>query len=1191
MTRFSRLRSVVEGASDLDGAERAAFLDRECDSDAEFRAEVVSILHAAESTPNFLEPGAPGILSKDWKGFTCEPAADSRVGGYRLIRRIAAGGMGTIWEAEQDEPRRRVAIKTLRFGLATGDAARRFRYEAEILARLQHPNIAQVYTSGVYESGSGEDRFPWYAMEFVEGAKTIVEFARAKSADEGLRLFVTLCNAVQHGHQRGVIHRDLKPGNVLVGGDGRLKVIDFGVARLVDERGKQKTWSVDTSAGSLLGTLAYMSPEQIGGRSDGIDTRSDVYALGVILFELLTNELPFNFPDTTILDAARALEQSNPPRPSERRPSIPGELDSIVLKALEHDRERRYSTAAALAEDVERYLRGESVLAEPPSVRYQIRVFARRHRVLMMSAALIATMLAVSTFVSLTFAWRAGDAEQVAVAGKEAYREIAYAANIAAAHGALRNLDVVSARARLELCPIDLRGFEWMHLFARLDRSLVTRPVENEKISAIVWHPSAPYLFLSSRDGKIEQRDSTTGLLVRNIATVPSGIIDLAIANDGRWIAAASDDGRLRVFSGEQYTTIIETRAHDAGLESISRSRDGLWLATSGKDHRVKLWQTSDWSCVGELAPVNGRVETIAMSPDGRFVAGGGSLGHIYLWDAKSRELLWTHQGHAGFVSQVAFRPDSSMFASAGYDHYVKTWDLAHPTERSSLAGHQAEVISLGFDATGRTLASVGWDRIIHIWDVEKNVIAHSLLGHESNINVVAFSPNGSRLATGDYSGRMKLWDPETDDVVVWNEPYRGNLNIRFSPDGSRILTTRFGRARVRSIKNTTDVKELNAASRGWIAGDFSPDGASVALVKADGTIMIFDAASGETKLVFETGARAVRCLVWDRKRDAIVLGGSDGMLTFVEPATGRIRDRRRHDGAIVMISICYNTGDLAVGEASGACALIHGSSSGIPDTVIQSGAPTRAVAASADGTLVAIGLTDGRVRLWSSASGQFVRDLIGHTHSVQCLAFNRDGSRLASGSLDRSVRIWDTRRGIEVMTLSEHFNSVGSVVFSADDRYLASASDDGTLRLWDGGSASKTETDSRPSHDLYEQACEAWLLAGNFGAGRDALLNARRLATAGLGSPAVRPLALLALGAADLRLGSNQSAIDVLEESLKMQSNNKGRALRALALARLGRRGECQSELAELQRIRESFVYDPFGTLIDEIETALGER
>ena len=368
-------------------------------------------VEARESTP------APGPQRS--AGSTGHEAPE-RIGRYRIKRVIASGGMGTVYEAMQEQPRRVVALKLMRAGMTSRSALRRFDYEAQILARLRHPGIAQVYEAGTH--GEGSSAVPFFAMEYVPGARTLTEFAESKklSVNERLALFAAVCDAVHHGHQKGVIHRDLKPGNILVDSSGLVKVIDFGVARATDS--DMAVTTLQTDVGQLVGTVQYMSPEQVVADPHDLDTRSDVYALGVVMYELLTGKLPYDISHKAVFEATRVIREQAPTRMSTAELPMRGDVETICFKAMEKDRERRYQSALDLAQDIRRFLNHEPIAARPPSLVYQLRVFAKRNRLACSAIGAVFVVAVAAAVVSTGFAVQATKARNDAMAAERTAR-------------------------------------------------------------------------------------------------------------------------------------------------------------------------------------------------------------------------------------------------------------------------------------------------------------------------------------------------------------------------------------------------------------------------------------------------------------------------------------------------------------------------------------------------------------------------------------------------------------------------------------------------------------------------------------------------------------------------------------------------------------------------------------------------
>lgn len=412
--RWAQIREIFERA--LDSADRDAFLAGACRDDEELRREVESLLgqHSDSGDPVLDRPAWEVAGDPKW-GFSAQSRKTSawiprELGKYRIVGLIGEGGMGAVYRAEQEHPRRIVALKVIRPGWASPELLRRFELESQALGRLQHPGIAQIYEAGTDDTGFGPQ--PYFAMEFIRGV-TLREYVEKHRSNtrKRLELVARICDAVDHAHQRALIHRDLKPGNILVEDTGQPRILDFGVARVTDSDAQATR---HTDVGQLVGTLAYMSPEQVLADPLELDTRSDVYSLGVILYELLADRLPYQL-SPKVYEAAQTIREEDPVRLSSISGTYSGDIEIIVAKALEKDKTRRYGSAAALAADIRHHLDDEPITARPPSATYQLQKFARRHRVLVAGLAAVFVVLAGGIVASTLEAVRARRAERVAV--------------------------------------------------------------------------------------------------------------------------------------------------------------------------------------------------------------------------------------------------------------------------------------------------------------------------------------------------------------------------------------------------------------------------------------------------------------------------------------------------------------------------------------------------------------------------------------------------------------------------------------------------------------------------------------------------------------------------------------------------------------------------------------------------------
>jgi non-specific serine/threonine protein kinase/serine/threonine-protein kinase len=393
---WQKIEAIYHAALEQNPLHWAEFVRQACGRDESLNSEVLSLLAKSDEAESFLDEPALQMAARE---LAVSSASDSEtlisgsqpllIGRYRVIRLLGEGGMGTVYEAEQQEPCRIVALKVIRPGLATPERLRRFRHESQALGRLQHPGIAQIYEAGTADTGFGPQ--PWFAMELVRGPSLEKYFeTHPMNTRQKLELMAKICAAVHHAHQRGLIHRDLKPGNILIDAAGQPKILDFGVARVTEG---EASLTLQTEVGEIVGTLAYMSPEQVLGDPLEIDTRSDVYSLGVILYEILAGRPPYNVSGRQVHEAVHTIREVDPESLSGISRNLRGDVETIVCKALEKDKTRRYASAAALEADIQNFLNDEPILARPPSASYQLRKFARRHRVAVGVASGLVLML------------------------------------------------------------------------------------------------------------------------------------------------------------------------------------------------------------------------------------------------------------------------------------------------------------------------------------------------------------------------------------------------------------------------------------------------------------------------------------------------------------------------------------------------------------------------------------------------------------------------------------------------------------------------------------------------------------------------------------------------------------------------------------------------------------------------------
>ena len=782
------------------------------------------------------------------------------VGLYRLLEQIGEGGFGVVFLAEQERPvRRRMALKIIKPGMDTRQVIARFEAERQVLAMMDHPGIAKVFDAGTTEEGvrrvessigcqvsgvSEQERAsfltpdtrhltpsigrPYFVMELVQGVP-ITEYCDEcnLTTSERLDLFITVCRAVNHAHEKGVIHRDLKPNNVLVAiQDGRpmAKIIDFGVAKALNERLIDHT--LMTGFAQMLGTPLYMSPEQAELSPLGVDTRSDIYSLGVMLYELLVGTAPFDRERLKLAshdELRRIIREEEPPRPSERistlaadlatttaeqrrtdprrlKQHLRGDLDWIVMKCLDKDRNRRYATAGALGNDILRFLHDEPIEARPPSVAYRFRKFARRHKTgLAVGIALVAlaasmAMLAWQRHVATTQRLRA---EQMA----HDIDQRQYATDMRRAHKSWLTADIRQTVDLLErhvprAGRLDSRGFEWHYLWQLCHGERWTLRGHTGEVYFVTFSPDGKRLATASQDGTVRLWDSQRGLELQAFRGHVGEVTGVSFSPNAEMLASAGDDQTVRLWDISAGDELAVLRGHTDTVFNAVFSPDGKLLASGGSDGLVKLWNPASGEELATLQAHSDDVEHLAFSPDGRLLAtaGGEFLFHskatAKLWDVGTRRLKATLLGHLVDLQFVAFSPDGGTLATASLDETVKLWDVSTGTEVAILHAQDGYVHGLAYSPDGKTLASASRNGIVRLWDMSTRRSRGVIRGHQGRIWSVACSPEGRTIATAGADQTVKLWEASTfrDRSRL---PVRTDkeANGRLSPDGKWLAT------------------------------------------------------------------------------------------------------------------------------------------------------------------------------------------------------------------------------------------------------------------------------------------------------------------------------------------------------------------------------------------------------------------
>ncbi len=1013
---------------------------------------------------------------------TPEPAADS-IPGYSIVHEIHRGGQGVVYQAIQKTTRRKVAIKVMREGpFASRHERDRFEREIHVLAALKHPNIVTIH-----ESGTAGGSF-YFVMDYISGnaLDAYMSEGRVKPAKTGrvriretLSLFKKICEAVNAAHLRGVIHRDLKPGNIRMDTDGEPKILDFGLAKVAPGVLDDDSMA-QTETGQFLGTPAWASPEQAEGVPGKIDVRTDVYSLGVILYHMLTGDFPY-VTMGGFREVADRIMNAPPVPPRALRREIDDEVETIVLKSLAKERDRRYQSAGELARDIGHYLAGEPIEAKRDSTWYILRKHLRQYRLPLAVGAGFVAMLAVGLLLSLALLRQARVAEALAAAARDGERK---QREIAEEQGSLARSRERIAQAAYAEGALD-QGTA-LHLAGRGQDARGAFKRAREALLAVGRSPLPAEVGLYRSFRAFEAPINT-------LTGHSQGLMAVAWLPDGRRACSASEDGTIRLWDvrgGRELEPPF--RGHAGAVHCLAVSRDGRHLLSGGEDRTVRLWDIETRQEVMEpLREPMGQVRGVALSSDGRWAlsAPADEGGAVRLWDLQSRELRSLLPGDADEYTYygVAFSPDGQSALATTYQKEIWIWDLASPEAPRKLSGHLGYVISAVFSPDGRRVLSGSFDQTLILWDARSGAPIRSFKGHTAGVRGVEFVGRGETAFSCSMDGSLRLWQVQTGDMLRTFVGHReGVRGVAVSPDGLRALSAGMdGTLRVWSLERNAEAPlTMEADTVTSLHG--SPDGTTFVSGDADGTVRLYDLAtfrvlqtfSGhprpiDTATVLPDGQRLLtadnlgECRLWD------VLSGRE-LRTFPEEGPGERRNLRGGTWCFTSVS---PDGRYALRSRPDHTMDLRSLDSG---EIVRPLLPARSrhimcVVIAPDSKHALCGDEGGEIHYWDLETGQclLTHPAVAKTASVDCIVFTADGRSAITGGHELLLRQWDLT-SFPLRKVNDFLGPtlvVESIGLGRGDRTLFSVGRDQTFRMWDVPTARELSLPAQLPMDCYALA------------------------------------------------------------------------------------------------------------------------